>query len=100
MSGNVCKFCGLHDISNMDGAVYYACGSSCYDISGAWEQSLGCVEILDLRNRIAEAIDKSQRAIRFGLERDSTIRCMFANDMDRVIAILEGNSPKNLEGST
>ena len=60
MTGSVCKWCGLHEIRDREGEVYFACGSSCYDISGVWEQSTGCVEILDLRQRIADAIDSEQ----------------------------------------
>ena len=54
MSRNACIWCGLHEIRDMEGEVYFACGSSCYSVSGVWEQSTGCGEILDLRQRIAD----------------------------------------------
>jgi hypothetical protein len=95
MSGpDKCEWCGLHEISDLEGVVYFACGSSWCDISGVWEQSTGCGEILDLRQRIADAVGKAQRAIRFGLAANSSIRCVFAGDMDRVVDILQGNSPE------
>lgn len=43
-----------------------------------------------MRTRILQAREAAQRAIRFGLEANSSIRCVFAADMDRVIEILEG----------
>lgn len=90
MSGpDKCKWCGLHDISDLEWVVYFACGSSCCDASGVWEQSTGCVEILDLRQRIEDAIDAAQKAIRF-YHSNSSIQCVFARDMDRVVEILEG----------
>jgi hypothetical protein len=67
----------------------------------------GHIEVL--RQRIADAIDAAQRSIRFALEANSSIQCVLASDMDRVIDILQGNSPEipdssnspaNLESST
>ena len=51
-----------------------------------------------LERRIADAIDKAQRAIRFG-EDLIGIECVFARDMDRVIEMLVGNSPEIPDGS-
>jgi vacuolar-type H+-ATPase subunit H len=64
--------------------------------------------IEDLRQRIADAVDAAQRSIRFALKANSSIQCVLASDMDRVIEMLTGNnpeipdssnSPTNLEGS-
>ncbi len=116
----------------------YPCGSW-HDGAGQWIQGIACrdrclemrlaqeetIEILkareantvealrghieDLRQRIADAIDKAQRSIRFALEVNSSIQCVLARDMDRVQDILQGNSPEipdssnspaNLESST
>lgn len=43
-----------------------------------------------MRTRMLQAREAAQRAIRFSLTKDSTIICVFAADMDRVIEILEG----------
>ena len=62
-----------------------------------------------LERRIADAINAAQRSIRFVMEANSSIQCVFACDMDRVVEILTGNSPEipdssnspaNLESST
>lgn len=107
MSESVCEFCGLHDISNMDGAVYYACGSSRYDISGVWEQSTGCAEILELRKRIAAAVEAIEAITRNGIDAEDDaliieeIQCgewVWWEDLDVVTDILQGNSPEILEG--
>ncbi len=130
MSGNVCKWCGTKWTEKVYHSYMpaYPCGSW-HDGAGQWIQGIACrdrclemrlaqeetIEILkareantvealrghikDLQRRIADAIDKAQRAIRFG-EDLIGIECVFARDMDRVIEILQGTSPANLESST
>ena len=137
MSRNVCKWCGAEQQGEDD--CGYQCASWRYRDKGIWIQSARCqqrclemrteheqtIEILkareantvealrghieDLQRRIADAIDKAQRAIRFGLVANSSVTCVFASDMDLVIEILTGNSPElpdssnspaNLESST
>ena len=122
MSGNVCKWCGAEQQGEND--CGYQCASWRYRDNGIWIQSARCqqrclemrieheqtIEVLkareantvealrghieDLQRRIADAIDKAQRAIRFALEANSSIQCVFARDMDRVIEMLTGNSPE------
>lgn len=43
-----------------------------------------------MRTRMLQAREAAQRAIRFSLTKDSTIICVFAGDLDRVVEILEG----------
>lgn len=106
MTGSVCKWCGLHEIRDLEGEVYFACGSSCYSSSGVWEQSTGCVEILDLRKRNADAlaaltaIDRHEAGSDLGFEITSDHgEWVLFDDLQPVRDILEGNSPTNLESS-
>lgn len=104
-----CIWCGLHDVRNIDGEVYFACGSSCYDISGVWEQSTGCAEILELRKRVAAAVEASKAVPRYAMEADSHLAVLplpdrqgdwvCCEDIDAVRDILQGNSPEISEGS-
>jgi hypothetical protein len=64
--------------------------------------------IEDLQRRIAEAIDAAQRADRFdviewdggtAVVREDDNQYAWATSLDEIAAILEGNSPTNLEGS-
>jgi hypothetical protein len=64
-----------------------ACRDRCEQVRAQHEQTIDV-----LHARIADAIDKAQRAIRFGLEPNSSVVCVFARDMDAVIEILEGKA--------
>jgi hypothetical protein len=97
----------LHEIRDLEGEVYFACGSSCYSISGVWEQSTGCGEILDLQRRLAEAlaaltaIERHEAGSDLGFEIVSDHgEWVLFEDLRPVVDILEGNSPTNLEGSS
>jgi len=56
-------------------------------------------DLVEVYRRIDAAISRAERAIQFGLTRESDILCVFARDLDEVVEILRGNSPTNLEGS-
>ena len=54
-------------------------------------------DLVEVYRRIDAAISRAERAIQFGLTRESDILCVFARDLDEVVEILRGNSPTDLE---
>jgi hypothetical protein len=113
-----CKWCGCNEIiwdgfpaNNGGREVLFGCGSVWHEDAKVWYRDpLRCGgQVGRLYRRIADAIDAARRSIRFALEANSSIQCVLASDMDRVIDILQGNSPEipdssnspaNLESST
>jgi len=57
-------------------------------------------DLVEVYRRIDAAISRTERVIRFGFTREGDILCVFARDLDDVVEILRGNSPRNSEGST
>jgi hypothetical protein len=56
-------------------------------------------DLVEVYRRIDAAISRAERAIQFGLTRESDILCVFARDLDDVVKILRGNAPAISEGS-
>jgi hypothetical protein len=66
-----------------------------------WFQSIGCEEILNLRKRIADAIDAVRRADRFdviewdggtAVVREDDNQYAWATSLDEIAVILEGKA--------
>ena len=111
MTGHVCRWCGSHEIDDETTTdTVFACGSARRLFSDICFQSAGCEEILNLRKRIAAAVEAAQQANRFDMsaERDGSMVAQLVSDggyawasvLDDIVSILQGNSPTNLEGST
>ena len=56
-------------------------------------------DLAGVYRRIDAAVSRAERAIQFGLTRESDILCVFARDLDEVVEILRGNAPAISEGS-
>lgn len=62
---NECKHCGLHATWHIDEDTFFACGTIYAGRGDYWNQSTGCVEILQSRKRIKRAVEVLERARRF-----------------------------------
>ena len=103
MSGNACLWCGLHEIDDGTTDTVFACGSSRRFLD-MWFQSAGCEEILNLRQRLADAvaalaaIERHEAGSDVGFERISDHgEWVLFEDLQPVVDILSGNSPTELE---
>jgi hypothetical protein len=56
-------------------------------------------DLTEVYRRIDAAVSRAERAIQFGLTRESDILCVFARDLEDVVEILRGNAPAISEGS-
>lgn len=99
MSGSACIWCGLHEIDDGTTDTVFACGSSRRLFSDICFQSAGCEEILQLRKRIADAIELARQADRFdviewdggtAVVREDDKPYAWATSLDEIAAILEG----------
>ena len=80
-----CKHCGLHGVWDIDDDTFFACGTSWCGRVDIWNQSTGCVEIVQSRERIKRAVEVLEGAERF--------------DVDRAIEILEGEEDDDINSS-
>lgn len=88
-----CKHCGLHGVWDIDDDTFFACGTSWCGRVDVWNQSTGCVEILQSRKRIQRATkaleDANQMMMR--LDDDEDVSWVVESQaVSHAIEILEG----------
>lgn len=59
-----CKHCGLHATWHIDDDTVFACGTIYAGRGDYWNQSTGCVEIMQSRERIERAVEVLEKAER------------------------------------
>ena len=103
-----CKWCGSHEIDDDDTTtdIVFACGSTRRFFSDICFQSVPCAEILDLRNRIADALAALAAIERHEADSDLEFErvsehgeWVLFEDLKPVVSILQGNSPEIPDGS-
>ena len=103
-----CKHCGLHGVWDIDDDTFFACGTSWCGRVDIWNQSTGCVEIVQSRERIKRAVEVLEGAERFdvipwdgGIRRDPAVDGWETDSgiLDQLIEILKGNSPESPDSS-
>jgi hypothetical protein len=94
-----CKHCGLHATWHIDDDTVCACGTIYAGRGDCWNQSTGCVEIVQSRGRIKRAVAVLEGATRFdvipwdgGVSRDPSDGGgeVDADVVDQAIEILKG----------
>ena len=105
-----CKHCGLHATWHIHEDTFFACGTIYAARGDYWNQSTGCVEIMQFRERIQRAVEVLECARRICVvisdgnddpiesEHDGVIY-VESTEADRAAAILRGNSPESPDSS-
>ena len=104
-----CKHCGLHATWHIHEDTFFACGTIYAGRGDYWNQSTGCVEIMQSREKIKRAIEVLEGATRFELVKDDYGAYMKGRDswgnwldvieVEQAIEILRGNSPESPDSS-
>lgn len=110
-----CQYCECAGVaSDHNHARRFLCGTVWNIEHQSWECCINCarrcvVPLMELRKRVAKAIEATQQANRFDLvagrhggidaESDSAGCYAWASVLDDIAAILQGNSPEIPEGS-
>ena len=95
-----CKHCGLHATWHIDDDTVCACGTIYAGRGDCWNQSTGCVEIVQFRERIKRAVEVLEGARRYDFV-DGYLPCMSRRSdgefleheqAEQVIEILKGET--------
>ena len=100
MQPNECKHCGLHATWHIDDDTFFACGTIYAGRGDYWNESTGCVEIIQSRKRIQRAVEVLKSATRYTVENGRAKTLWWDTNpdgyvtdskaVDEAIAILEG----------
>lgn len=102
-----CKHCGLHATWHIDDDTVCACGTIYAGRGDCWNQSTGCVEIVQSRGRIKRAVAVLEGATRFDfvascmphMDKRSDGEFIEHDEAEQALEILRGNSPESPDSS-
>ena len=94
MGPTECKHCKLHATWHIDDDTVFSCGTIYAGRGDYWNQSTGCVEIMQSRERIKRAVEVLEGGDRIMMvldDDDEDVSFVVpATDVDRAVGILEG----------
>lgn len=100
-----CKHCGLHATWHIHEDTFCACGTTYAGRGDYWNQSTGCVEIIQSRERIQRAVGVLEGGDRIMMmldddDEDEDVSFVVpATDVDRAVGILGGEEDDDINSS-